>query len=303
MTDSPATPRRYSPELAARALRRAARLQVEAAERTERQSGPSTTGEQDEGLGRRELVEAAREAGIDEEFMSVALAEVDGDGITTAMAVRERSQDSATTRWLGTAQRNVLVSKIIDGSPPEVWVAIGQIFEAQECGLKLAPLTEGHPTTGGVAQFEMPTLAAMVASRGGAYSQLCYRMEQLEMRRIRLRLRDLGSRTEVTLYCDLRAGAAVNLKWGRVTGWMFGLAAGGGGAALGAATGVLAATSLGVLGVVGGVAAAVAMWRPLYRGALRHLETQLESLLGDVQAHLQRASAYALPEPIVADDA
>ncbi|MCH9688870.1 MAG: hypothetical protein K0V04_45980 [Deltaproteobacteria bacterium] len=295
MTDSPSTLRRYSPELAARALRRAARLQVEAAERTERQSGPGPAGEQDEGLGRRELVEAAREAGIDEEFMAVALAEVDGDGITTAMAQREDKQDSATTRWLGTTQRNVLVSKVIDGSPAEVWVAIGQIFEAEACGLKLKPLTEGHPTTGGVAHFEMPTLQAMVSSRAGAYTQLCYRMEQLEMRRLGVKLRDLGSRTEVTLYCDLRAGAAINLKWARGCGWVLGLAAGGGGVLVGATTSILAAAGFGVLGLVGGIAGVVAMWRPLYRSALHNLEIQLEALLGDVQAHLQRADVYRLP--------
>lgn len=92
--DEPRPRRTYSSELVAHALRRAARLQVEAAEATERRSAPTSADDDPEGHGHRELLEAAREAGIDEEFMTVALAELDGGEGTTSLALPTASRSS-----------------------------------------------------------------------------------------------------------------------------------------------------------------------------------------------------------------
>lgn len=53
--DEPRPRRTYSSELVAHALRRAARLQVEAAEATERRSAPTSADDDPEGHGHREL--------------------------------------------------------------------------------------------------------------------------------------------------------------------------------------------------------------------------------------------------------
>lgn len=108
MTDD-RTPNLYSRDVAARAMRRAARLQVEAAELAERHSAPAHA-EPADGYARDELVAAAREAGIDEEFVSIALAELEGAAQTNALALADEAQENAATRWLGTTQRNVLVT-------------------------------------------------------------------------------------------------------------------------------------------------------------------------------------------------
>lgn len=292
--DEPTPSRHYPREVALQALRRAARLQVEAAEAAERRSTPAVVDDEPDGYAHRELLEAAREAGIDEELVTVALAELEGGEGTTSLALPEREEEQAATRWLGTTQRNVLVSRVIEGEPEKVWPAIGKVFEAESCGLSLQPSGHAHPAQGGVAQFTMKPLGRMMQERGG-YSQLCYRMEQLELRRLSVKLRDLGGRTQVTVYGDLRDGVRINLRWARRSAVGLGALVGGGGAAVGLAAGLLAAAATGALGVAVGAAATVGLWRLSYRHALAKMERELEALLGQVAAQLHREAVYRLP--------
>lgn len=284
VTEDDESSRSYAPALAERALRRAARLQVEAAEQAERRSAPSIS--EPDGYRREELVAAAGEVGIDEEFISVALAELDEPGGTVSLALADPAEERAARRWLGTSQRNIVVTRVIDGTPKDVWGELVAAFEAETCGLKLRNITGDHPARGGVAQFTMMSLSRMVSERKGFYSQLCYRMEQLELTSLTVKLRDLGARTQVTVYADLREGVRINLRWARRSGGGIGVIAGGGAAAAGATVGMAVAAATGLLGLLVGGALAVAVWRATYRHALRAIETELQTALDDVGAAL-----------------
>ncbi len=291
--------RRYSPQIAAAALQRAAKLQIQTNEQAEGRA--TDNGTADAGFARCELIEAAAEAGIDERFVSVALAEVDGTRLPEGVDT-EPAQERAMTRWLGTSQRQVRISRLIEGTPTGVWSAIGTVFEADSCGLTLRRLTDGHPTTGGVAEFDMTPLNTMVANRGGAYTLLCYRMQQLGVRTLRVQLHDRGDHTEVTIDGDLRPGAALNLRWGRRFGGLTGLLGAGSGIAIAASAGILVGAAAGALGLATGAMGILGLWRGSYRHNLRKLEGELGSLLGGVDGYLRRQTAYRLT-PVETPDA
>ena len=155
-------PRRYSADQAAKALQRAARLQVEAAEQAEQARGAIAEAAT-EGFAAGELVSAGQEAGIDAEFVTLALSELDAETDAGALVRQDESTDRAMTRWLGTKRRNLVVSRVVDGDPARVWSLIGEVFESRRFGLTLRTVGETHPTAGGVAHFSMPSLTRMAS--------------------------------------------------------------------------------------------------------------------------------------------
>jgi|GEM_PF-1562698 len=288
---SPADPpedsddQRVPDDRAADALRRAAELQLEAAERAgqalARVGSAGTPG----GYERRELVAAAREAGIDEQFVRVALAEIDSE--ERALVPFDESKDRAVTRWLGTRRRSVSVSRIIQAPVDETWKALVEAAESDDWRLRLRGSSGGHPTAGGVATFNMVRLAQMVKQRG-SYNQLCVRMEQLEAWSVQATLSAYGDRTDVTLYLDLRPGALTNLKWAKISTWI-GAAGGGGGAlAAGLSAGAVAAGAFAALAGLGVAGLSVALWRVSYRHAADRLVALFDELLADVQISTER---------------
>ena len=269
---------------AAMALRRAAQLQLEAAERAERSAGRGSE-LRDDGYQRDELLQAAREAGIEPQFVEVALAELGPQ--QRALATLDDATERAATRWLGTKRRSVSVSRVIEGSPAEVWSALARVAESEAWGLRLTGSRGGHPVDGGVANFAMMRLTEMVQARR-TYTKLCYRMEQLEAWSLRATLRDLGGRTEVTFYVDLRVGVLANLKWARITTWLGSMAGGGAGLGLGLVAGLVAG---GAFALVGGIAAAGMVsgsWRWAYRRAADQLSAILDQMLLEVAQRVQR---------------
>ncbi|MBC8073879.1 MAG: hypothetical protein IAG13_36510, partial [Deltaproteobacteria bacterium] len=218
----------YSESEAALALRRAASLQLEAAERADRRSvlGPPREAE---GYGREDLLAAAREVGIDPSFLRVALAEL---GPSNTLASFEPHTDEAATRWLGTRSRSVSVSRRFAKPAPVVWPTLTRVCESPEHGLRFAGVDAGHPLSGGVARFHMIRLSEMMMQRS-SYTALCYRMEQLEVFDLRVVLRAEGDATDVTMFVDLRAGVGRNLRWARVSSGVFGTLFGAGALAAG----------------------------------------------------------------------
>ena len=277
--------RTFSDPEAALALRRAAQLQLEAAERAERSAALGADASRDEGYGRQELLQAAREAGIEPQFVEVALAELGPQ--ERALATLDEATERAATRWLGTKRRSISVSRVIEGSPEDVWAALATVTESEAWGLRLTGSRGGHPVEGGVANFAMMRLTEMVQQRR-TYTQLCYRMEQLEAWSLRATLRDLGGRTEVTVYVDLREGVLANLKWARITTWLGSMAGGGAGFGLGLVAGFVAG---GAFALVGGIAAAGMVsgsWRWAYRRAADQLGGILDQMLVEVQERVRR---------------
>jgi hypothetical protein len=133
----------------------------------------------------------------------------------------------------------------------------------------------------------MVRLTEMMQQRR-TYTQLCYRMEQLEAWSLRATLRDLGGRTEVTLYVDLREGVLANLKWARITTWLGSMAGGGAGFGLGLVAGLVAG---GAFALVGGITAAAVVsgsWRWAYRRAADQLASILDQLLTEADQRVHR---------------
>lgn len=279
----------YSESEAALALRRAASLQLEAAERAERHlaagSGPAV-----DGYGRDELLAAAREVGIDPSFLSVALAELQPGA---AIATLDDPTDRAATRWLGTRTRSLSASRRFAQRADVVWPVLTRVCEGPDFGLRLDGVDGGHPLEGGVARFHMIRLGEMMM-RSRVFTMLCYRMEQLEAWDLRVVLRAEGDATDVTMFLDLRAGVGRNLRWARASSGVLGVLAGAGALAAGLVAGPLIAAGLTVLAGAAGVGAAAAGWRWSYRSAAAQLVEQLERVFAEVDRALRR-DALMLP--------
>src|SRR5690606_6648841 len=124
---------RYSEEEAAAIWRRAARLQMEAAQRLEERSRSLVVrpvGEELPRIGgsmRQSDVEAAaQEAGISPEYVQLAQAELraqSGSGETL-----EGWEDRAATRFLRTGERSIEVSRLVAAPVEAVLAAMRRIF-------------------------------------------------------------------------------------------------------------------------------------------------------------------------------
>ena len=290
------TPRKtYSEAEAALALRRAASLQLEAAERAERQSVLGRSPDGEDGYAHDDVLEAAREVGIDAAFVKVALAEL---GPSEALARFDPDTDRSATRWLGTRARSVSVSRRFSSSAAELWPLLVHACEDPAFGLRFDGTDGGHPLEGGVVRFHMMRLGEMATQRG-VYTQLCYRMEQLEISDLRVVLqkvvlRSEGEVTDVTIFADLRAGVGRNLRWARVTTAILGALVGAGALAASLALGPMLAAATTLVGSASGAGLSLAGWRWGYRGAAEHLRIELERVLDALARSLNRA-ALMLP--------
>lgn len=286
---------RLSEARADAALRRAAQLQAEAAERIERQtlaraSEPADARE----LEREELLGIAREAGIAEEFVTLALAESEPSGAATSLVPLAPEDERAATRWLGSKRRSISISRRYDMPAAELLALVPEVFESDEFRLRFDGQSGGHPLQGGVMTFQMPRLGELVTQRG-VYTPLCYRLEQLEMWRLQVALHDHGPQSELVIYGDLRRGAKANVKAAK---WFTGSAGLVGLVGVG-----LLAGSLGPLALLPALAAAAAAggatqaaYRGSYRAALERGIEELERLLAAVARRGDRKALLRGPE-------
>lgn len=287
-------PLRLSEAHADTALRRAAQLQAEAAERIERQtlaraSEPADARE----LERDELLAIAREAGIAEEFMTLALAEIERSRAASLVPLAP-DEERAITRWLGSKRRSISISRRFDMPAAELLALVPEVFESDEFRLRFDGNSGGHPLQGGIMTFRMPRLQEMVTQRG-VYTPLCYRLEQLEMWTLQVAVHEQGPQSELVLYGDLRRGAKANVgvaKWFTGGASMIGLVGVG-----------LLAASLGPLALLpalaaGGASGAATMlaYRASYRAALARGIEELERLLAALALRGARAALVRGPD-------
>lgn len=281
---------RISEERAAAALERAAQLQLEAAERVERDTPETDIGHPD-GYARDELVAAASEAGIEPRFVELALREQ-----SAAPATTDNDSDTALRRWLGTRRRSMSVSRVMDADLRTTVAASCRVFESDKYRLELQGVEEPIGSTqGGVLSFRMPRLRQLSAATGG-YTSLAYRLEQLEMWQLHVLFREIGDRTEVVIVGDLRPGAHANLKMARVGGVLGAGLGGGAGVLVGASLGLAASVVFPVLGLgAAGVGAMALAYRGLYRSVLRKTESEIARMLGTVAGELSKRALLGLP--------
>lgn len=137
-------------------------------------------------------------------------------------------------------------------------------------------------------QFRMPKLVDMVQTHQG-FTQLCYRLQQLEIGSLQATIHDHGARTEVVVYVDLRRGAAANVVAARRFTASLGVLGLAGVAALCLGGGLGALAVLPAL-AAGGASGGLTMlgYRSSYRSAIGETVVQLEALLDAVERKLRR---------------
>ena len=280
---------------------RAAQLQADASTRLQERYrqpeaavGPLPSG----GYRLHDVEQAAAEAGIGAEFVAMALAE-QPTGVADVNAGLSARGDKRLTRMLGTPERSLTASRVIQASPKDVLEAIGRTFTAPAYALSLRDTAGGHPLDGGIMVFRVPMLRDFQAylRPSAVFSQ---RLTQLEIESLRVVLKPVGSTAhacEVTISGDLRRG--LRKAW-TIDKWMSG-AAGLAGVSAGTAAGII---PLGVLAFIPAAVGAVALGgltlglvRVGYRFALRKGQEQLNNLLEAVEGDLHTASVFGgLPE-------
>ena len=279
---------------------RAAQLQAEATSRLqaryrEPQSGSEPTALSTDGYRLQDVERAAEEAGIGAEFVAMAIAERPTASAQPSANLTEQ-EDRVMSRMLGTRDRSLACSRVIQATPAMVLEAIGRVFPALPYELKLRDTVGGHPLDGGILVFNVPMLRSIVVAFDGARGLFSHRMTQLELEQLHVALKPLGSPVsacEVTISGDLRRG--LRKAW-TVDKWISGLA-GSVGAAAGAGLGLTvalgplaAAVALGGAAVAGGLSLAGCRWGYVY--ALRNARTELEQMLAALEGDLHAASVF-----------
>lgn len=294
-----------SEERAAAIWRRASQLQAEASQRLERRlNRPSERLRPDgitgEGYRLDQVSAAAVEAGINAEFVALAVAEQPRGRIESEEAVLSPFQEAMVRRVLRSPETSLSVSAVVPGTPREVLAAIGSVFQGYPYGLKLREQVGPHPLDGGVLQFGVPNWQALGdASEAINFS---YYIGALGDRMLNVTLHRLHSSEpacEVTVFADIRRTVRKSARWVAPLAAL-GVAGGGGIAtavsvlALGLGAGAaLPAVAFGLL------AGAGAAWTQgaAHRYLLRASRTRLEGMLSDLAAAVRSRSLFGAGEP------
>ncbi len=245
---------------------------------------------------------AAVEAGIAEEFVQLALAELPDD--EAALPARLEGGESRFERVvLGRVEHSLRVARVIPAPPRAVLESIGRIFPAHPYDLIFRDTVGGHPLDGGVLTFTAKPVSSMNMMES-SMSSLRYYMTVIDAYLLRVTVHAVAGdprRCEMVITADLRSGANKNAKWG------FGIGIGGG--AIGAAVGVLASIgqgslllaapiAAGALGLVG--AAAVGIYRLVYRWGIRKAREEFSHLIDAVGANARSQDVFGAPPPLPA---
>lgn len=320
--DAPRASARVLPTEQAHAVwRRAAQLQAEAASRLETRlrgaaasepgvapvasgapgdsadAGAADGGPLTSGLRVHDVAAAAVEAGISQQYVALALAELERapEALQRADELPTWKQQFAT-RLLGTAERTLSVTRIFRVPPRETLAALGRILQAHPYSLALRDTLGGHPLDGGVLVFSIPSMVdatyKWTYTRYGIYAPEL----RLSMRAV---AGDPGA-SEVTLQVDLGAGLTAVLA-GYSAG-IGGAAAGGGAIGLAIGLKALALSGLALAAPIAGAAAIVgfgayAATAPLHRWALRKVRNELEDTLAAVETSVRAQDIFGVAPP------
>ena len=288
-----------SPEEAQAVWLRAAQLQQDAAARIrERTRALEAAGMATASYRLQDVVSAAAEVGIGQEYVQLALTEMPSQD--AAPAPPSDRTERLTTALLGTRDRSLRVTFVVPSTPARVLEALGRVVTAPPYGLQLVDTSGGHPLDGGVMNFHRALDATGLVSASGMVNMFSYRLKQLELADLRMTLRSLGSDrgTEVAVYGDLRTGMRKNVLASHgIAG-----ALAGGGAVLATAVS-LKTVALGLVGAmpfalpVAGVAAVLGygLYRYSYRGALAGAEKEIRAMLQAVAGSLRAAELFGAP--------
>ncbi len=295
--------------------RRAAQLQADALQRLDASSmTPSLTstasseqktiGLPTEGYRLRHVQAAAVEAGISEQFVALALAELPAEKSGELARLEGASwQERRAPHILGTQERSCAVKRIIAAPPAKVLQALGLALQQSPWELTLKDPVGGHPLDGGVLVFDLPGMMGTAMAYNMSFTWLGLR-HQLEAKQVQVTLRPapgVQSSTEVTMYTDLRPGVRRNVN---AASWWAG-GSGVAGALIGAGLGAkllagIAAITIGLPALGVGAAATVgafAAYRLSYRSAVGKAREEMGRALDAVAASVRSQSLFGTTLP------
>jgi hypothetical protein len=283
-----------SEEEATRLWRRAAELQAEAARLREAAAlGPGEPDEDPSSEGGYALTHvraAAIEAGIGEEYVDAALADIRAER-DVAAGVGRRSISRAI---LGDPPDTLACRRRIRAGAADVLRAMEAVLPKEPYGLALIDRS-GDPLAGGSLVFDIPGASVTAGAQPGLVGDASW----ADMRQVYVQVQaapDQEGASDVTLRAPvawawrINAGVAtgigaLGLGFGSLAGTAVATAitAATGGAGLGA---IAAALAVGI-GGAGGGAGGVALTRVLHRSALRRGERSLRNMLSAVAAEAE----------------
>ena len=305
----------------ARALwERALELQHEAARRQEGKA----VAEEDRALGLmgpgggfrlEEVTAAAREAGISQPYMEMALAEQE---VTRKREGWRRGKGGAAARRMLSPQTSAIeVSRTILREPATVLAAMQRILPANPYGLTLEDTRGDDPLDGGTLIFKVPSMQAYSTGATFSYDMAWGTLTHLLVSLFPVPGPGQGEgkgegkgitpgATEVVIRAPLVEHERHSYWLGLGMGGTLGLA--GGFAGLLSGVGMAAgAAALGPLGIVAAVAAptvlgmggggGLGVWgtRGVYRSGIRKSRESLESLLQVLDANSRTGGGFPLP--------
>lgn len=290
----------YTDEEAAAIWRRAARLQMEAAQRLEERSRSLIAGKAERLPGgatmRQSDVEAAAlEAGISAEYVQLAQAELGAQaGSAEALGGWE---NRAATRMLGTANRSIELSRRIAAPAETVVTAMQRVFPGHPYYLALRDVVGGPVAAGGVLVVSIPSYGVgATVTTPLIWNAAAVDLKQVLVRVIRGAADDA---CEVVLTGDMHFGVRRNWRVGAGLAGALGLFGGGLTTAV-AVNAFAVAAGLAMLPAVAGAAAVggLSAWGygVAYRHYLAKLVENLEELLQRVDVDARTGGGFGAPQ-------
>lgn len=249
--------------------------------------GPEEAAAQ-EGLTVGAVRAAALEAGIAEEYVSLALAEQAG-------TLKDGQQltgwaDRMATRLLKSDARVLDVPEIVPATPAEVLAGLKEVAPRRPYNLELRDTLGDDPLDGGILVFRVPGMME------AGVSTFMSAMSSVGIRELRLALvpMDDGASTEVRIATPLGRSRKMNwLAISAVSG-ISGVGFGGLSLAIAAAAGAALPVALGVMGgsVLAGTWGSSAGFGAMYRGSLRKAEEELRGLIRSVKVACRLGTGF-----------
>ena len=312
-------------EEAAQAIwRRAAQLQAETLQRLDTQRAntalvASSTAAQAQaapgsvptsGYRLDHVRQAAVEAGISAQFFDLALAELPRDRAGTSLTIAEQSarMERSATAFLGTSERSLSVSKIVQAPAARVLQALGTVWRLPPYALELRASTGGHPLDGGVLVFDLPGDVNAMDSTSMSTTWYATR-HTLEAAQLQVTLRPVpgrGDATEVTVFCDLRPGIRRSVFWSSALGGGFG----GFGSVLAAVIAAKKAVLITMFtvtvpaAVTGLAITGLSVWayRAAYRWGMKKARKEIMKALDAIEGGLQSVELFGAITPVWRDN-
>lgn len=282
-----------SPETAAAVWQRAAQLQAEAAQRLEERSRALAAGSESDSSDPHnysvdDVRAAAIEAGIAPEFVALAIAEQSADSIGPLPLEKQE----VATRFLGTAERSLELSRVVDQPIELVFASLQRVLPAHPWLLSLREAM-GDPANGGSLVFAIP--AYMAFSTVNNLTPLSYAAHVVDVQQIQLMLRRIDDRScEVLLRAGLERSVRRNFRFGNWTARIMAALGGTGAAGIALAAGVTSAVI--VLPVAAGAAllgfGTAAGYRKAYRYYLEQFTTLMNEMLGAIAVDAKTGGAF-----------